>query len=243
MGAPEQIAARLPVDTGTILQMSAGQAVDDLEVAKYRKAVANPIAPANTVRGHDQASLMDAQDPELSDDDSLRRCLKGQTDAYRGLVERYEAPLLAWLRGRLGDCSAAQEVAQEAFVRAWFELGRFRRGDAFFPWLCGIAQQVTREMLRARRRREHHQQAAGLERSVALEATTETDEPDLALRAAIDALPANLREIVLLRYYGECSCKEVGRRLNLPLGTVTKSLSRAHGLLRERLRPDPEVRR
>lgn len=178
--------------------------------------------------------MMDARNPQASEDgEALARCMEGESAAYRQLVERYQRPLVAWLTGRVRDRPAAEDAPREAFVRAWFALGRFRRGDAFFPWLCGIAHQVTRETSRAQRRRERYHQTAGRERETTTDADHVIDEPDLILRAAIDALPTNLREIVLLRYYGECSCKEVAGRLNLPLGTVTKSLSRAHAMPRE----------
>ncbi len=152
-------------------------------------------------------------------------------------MERYERVLVSWLTGRLRNRLAAEEAAQEAFVRAWFALGRFRIGGPFFPWLSGIAVRVAQEMWRAERRRERRHRLAmeaGLRRPAARPAGAE--EPDLRLRRAVDALPEAHRSVVLLRYYGQCSCKEVAERLGLPLGTVTKRLSRAHAQLRELLR-------
>jgi RNA polymerase sigma-70 factor (ECF subfamily) len=114
-------------------------------------------------------------------------------------------------------------------------LRRFRVGDPFFPWLCGIASQVTREARRSDQRRSRHQKLAAEFRQASAAPPDEPHEPDMALRHAINELCEAHRDVVLLRYYGHCSCKEVAERLKLPLGTVTKRLSRAHAELRELL--------
>ena len=180
------------------------------------------------------AETMDASElVNTQDSDWLMRCRAGDLDAYRYLVERYQAPLCSWLTGRLRDPDAAEEVAQEAFVRAWLMLGRFQQGAAFFPWVCGIAAQVAREDWRSRRRRDRHFQLKAESQGEALNVSATTGkEWDIELRAAIDALPGAHRDVVLLRYYGQCSCREAAERLGLPLGTVTKRLSRAHAELR-----------
>ncbi len=170
------------------------------------------------------------------DSECIGHCLDGRPEEYRFLVERYQRPLVSWLTGRLGNRTLAEEAAQEAFVRAWFALARFRTGEAFFPWLSGIALQVAQEMWRADRRRDRHRQSAVATAMGSADAGANgIKEPDLRLRQAVDALPGAHRDVVLLRYYGQCSCKEVAERLGLPLGTVTKMLSRAHAQLRELL--------
>ena len=176
------------------------------------------------------------------DSECIARCLDGHPEAYRLLVERYQRPLVSWLTARLRNRSAAEEVAQEAFVRAWLALGRFRTRQPFFPWLSGIAARVAREMSRAERRRERRRRLAqeARARSPVAPAADGGQEPDLRLRHAVDSLREAHRSVVLLRYYGQCSCKEVAQRLGLPLGTVTKRLSRAHAELRELLRRDEE---
>ena len=175
------------------------------------------------------------------DSECIARCLDGHPEAYRLLVERYQGPLVSWLTARLRNRSAAEDVAQEAFVRAWLALGRFRTGQPFFAWLSGIAVRVAREMSRAERRRGRHHRLAGVAGPRDPVAPAEGGEkPDWRLRRAVDALREAHRSVVLLRYYGPCSCKEVAERLHLPLGTVTKRLSRAHAELRELLRRDEE---
>jgi RNA polymerase sigma factor (sigma-70 family) len=174
-----------------------------------------------------------------SDQDCINQCLNGHPDEFRQLVLRYERPIMSYLASRLGDNEAAAEVAQESFVRAYFRLGTLRRGDAFFAWLMGIAQRVMLESFRRRQRTTSLSEAAD---PVAPPAATDTDS-DTRLAEAVAALPDIYREVTVLRYFGGLSCADVSGRLGVPLGTVTKRLSRAYGLLRETLsRPDDQRR-
>ena len=178
-----------------------------------------------------------------SDDDCIDQCLNGRPDAFRQLVLRYERPVLSYLARRMGDPEAAEEVAQESFVRAYFRLNTLKKGDAFFSWLLGIAQRVMLETFR-RHRRERSLSEAADPIDPSTDAATEGDSE---LAEAVAALPDVYREVTVLRYFGGLSCAEVSGRLGVPLGTVTKRLSRAYGLLRESLAsPDGqrnEVRR
>ena len=169
---------------------------------------------------------------EPSDERCVQQCLNGHADEYRLLVRRYERPIVSYLQSRMGDADAAAEAAQEAFVRAYFRLDRLKRGAAFFPWLVSIAHRVMLEAFR-RRRRTTSLAAAG-----ELVAPATDDMPnDEGLAKAVARLPAVYREATILRYFGGLSCAEVGERLDVPLGTVTKRLSRAYALLREALAP------
>lgn len=157
----------------------------------------------------------------------IERCLDGHRDDFRHLVARYQRPLLAGIRCRQVRADVAEDAAQEAFLRAFANLATLRNPDAFFSWLLGIAYRVLLEVA-DRERRER----AGLSRLAtgahAFDATTRAWSGDAALESALDALPEPYREVVLLRFYGDCSCSEMAERLGIPLGTVTKRLSRAY---------------
>jgi RNA polymerase sigma-70 factor (ECF subfamily) len=120
-------------------------------------------------------------------------------------------------------------------VRAYFALSDLRKPASFFSWLLGIADRVAKETRRA----------AGRRRTVEWE-LLEPAEPadkqdactDTAVTAAVAKLPDTYREVIVLRFYGGQSCAEISRDLDVPLGTVTKRLSRAYALLREHLGPD-----
>ena len=109
-----------------------------------------------------------------------------------------------------------------------------RNPDSFFPWLLGIANNVTRELMRQERtERLRAEESSSVQR-------TEQEQPGDAphggvLEEAVAGLSDPLREVILLRFFGDCSCAEVARRLGVPVGTVTKRLSRAYAELRQRL--------
>jgi len=172
-----------------------------------------------------------------TDEHCIAECLNGRPDVFRFLVVRYERPLLGYLTRRMGDPDAAAEVTQESFVRAYFRLGTLKKDDAFFAWLLGIAERVMLETFR--RKRPQHSLSEVADRSAP--APNAATEGDAELAEAVARLPAVYREVTVMRYFGGLSCAEVSERLGVPLGTVTKRLSRAYAQLRESLAP-PERR-
>ena len=164
----------------------------------------------------------------------VERCLDGHRDDFRHLVLRYQKPLLAGIRCRQARRDEAEDAAQEAFVRAFAGLATLRKPDSFFSWLLGIAYRVLLERA-DRERRERAALAQMAAEAPGVQAGTESWSGDAALEAALAALPDPFREVVLLRYYGGCSCSEVAERLGIPIGTVTKRLSRAYEEMRQTL--------
>lgn len=162
----------------------------------------------------------------ITDECYIERCLDGHPDDFRYLVRRYQAVLLAHLTGQLGNRDSAEEAAQETLVRAYFGLEKLKKRQSFFPWLLGIASRVAKEQQRSEQRR----------RKIGEMVSEQAAEPglsqDYGLERAIAALPESYRQVVLLRYYGNCSCSQVAEQLGMPLGTVTKTLSRAYAMLR-----------
>ena len=174
-----------------------------------------------------------------SDREYVQSCLDGRPEMFRLLVERYQTALVGQLRATLGNASEAEEVAQETFVRAYFALGKLQKPDSFFSWLVGIAGRVARENRRAAKRMRPLD-------------THEADPPqpevaehlhvEATVGEAVAKLPDVYREVIALRFYGGRCCQEISRDLDVPLGTVTKRLSRAYALLRERLGDCPGFR-
>jgi len=161
----------------------------------------------------------------------VERCLDGHPDDFRHLVRRYQPLLLAHLAGKLGHRDSAEEAAQETFVRAYFNMDKLKKPGLFLPWLLGIADNVAKEQQRReciRRKRESV-------RAFCEEAPQPELSQDYALESAIAALPEAYRTVILLRYYGGLSCSGIAEKLDTPLGTVTKTLSRAYALLRDTL--------
>ena len=167
----------------------------------------------------------------------VERCLDGHPDDFRYLVRRYQAALLANLAGKLGDKDRAEEAAQETLVRAYFNMGKLKKPDSFFSWLLGIADLVAKEQ----RRKEQLQHRREVVRSFSEEAAPAELSQDYALETAIAELPEAYRQVILLRYYGQHSCNQIAEQLDMPLGTVTKTLSRAYAMLRESLQQQKQA--
>jgi RNA polymerase sigma-70 factor (ECF subfamily) len=186
-----------------------------------------------------------------SDQHYVELCLDGHPEAYRQLVNRYHGAVLSYLSGRLGHGDLAEEASQETFVRAYFRLSKLRKRDSFFSWLLGIAHRTGKELRRQSRRRQDlaHDLAGDLAArqredppDVSGQSTGRTRIDDEALESVVAQLPQAYREVILLRFYSGRSCPQVAQELSIPLGTVTKRLSRAYALLRERLpRPGQDV--
>jgi RNA polymerase sigma-70 factor (ECF subfamily) len=165
-----------------------------------------------------------------TDEECVKLSLNGHPEAFEPLVGRYWAPLLSYLAGRLRDREWAQEAAQEAFVRSFLGLKGLRKPASFFSWLFGIADRVVKEQQRARRRNEQRSDPPWQE------VVQHAQSQDYDLERAVAALPEVYRQVILLRYYGNLSCAQVAEGLAIPLGTVTKRLSRAYAMLRVSLR-------
>jgi len=168
-----------------------------------------------------------------TDQEYVESSRNGCPEHFHVLVQRYQRPLFAYLAGRLRDPLDAEEAAQESFVRAFLTLKKLRKPESFYAWLLGIAGRVAKEQFRERQRRQRN-----CEVSEAMIADNANDHhEEYPLEEAIAALPESYRQVILLRYYEGHSCQEIATRLEIPLGTVTKTLSRAYALLRQELAP------
>lgn len=165
-----------------------------------------------------------------NDADCIRACAAGQIAGLAALVDRYERPLQVVLRARLSERSIVDDVTQETFVRAYHAAGRKSVDGPLFPWLVGIALRIAME--HARQARIAPAVADAIHERRAAIVKSDCDEE---LLLSIERLAEPYRLTVLLRYFSECSCAQIAEYLEVPIGTITKRLSRAHRLLREAL--------
>lgn len=165
----------------------------------------------------------------MNDRECIARCLNGSPDCFRHLVERYQSPLFSYLVGILGNRDGAEQAAQETFVRAYFSLSKLKKPESFFSWLLGIGKRVAKEQWR------HEKRYCSTENLTSARASEPESINDYDLDSAIAKLPEPYREVILLRYYDDMSCAQVSEQLGIPIGTVTKRLSRAYMKLRKLL--------
>jgi RNA polymerase sigma-70 factor (ECF subfamily) len=156
--------------------------------------------------------------------------------AYEELVRRYQdvAVRTAHLIAPAAD---ADDAAQEAFVKAWIALPRFRRGAPFRPWLLQIVANEARNRRRSAGRREGLAIRATVDRpsddaAPSPEAAALLAERRATLLGALNRLRDEDREIVAARYFLELSEAETAEVLRIPRGTVKSRLSRALARLR-----------
>lgn len=156
----------------------------------------------------------------------------GDLDAYAELVHRH-APMAVRTAALLGAGADAEDVVQEALVKAYRSLGRYREGAPFRPWLLRIVANETRNHHRAGVRRGAREQAVFVPEELLDPGDQVTDrERKTRLLAAVAALPDRLRVVVTCRYLLELDEAETATTLGIPRGTVKSRLNR--GL--ERLR-------
>ncbi len=162
-----------------------------------------------------------------SDGELIHAVLSGDRKAFAILVRRHEPSVRAVAMSVLRDVHLAQDAAQDAFVKAYENLGSLRRAGAFGPWLLQIARRRALTMVRKRREKALPDQDI-----VAVPSDGLFDEEKEQLLAAVLQLRESERQVVMLRYFGGYSATEIAEIVGRSVGTVTKQLSRAHGHLR-----------
>ncbi|MFC7624810.1 RNA polymerase sigma factor [Microlunatus sp. GCM10028923] len=164
----------------------------------------------------------------------------GERAAFADLV-RIHAPVAKRAAVLWGAGAEADDVVQEAFVKAFRAMPRFRAGQEFRPWLLRIVINEARNLHRGRTRREQREQRWWGDRTVShpdTEAMVITAVSAETLGAAVDRLPEPLRAVVICRYLLELSEAETAASLRVPRGTVKSRLSRALVRLRTEVSDD-----
>jgi RNA polymerase sigma-70 factor, ECF subfamily len=168
----------------------------------------------------------------VDDADLVREALTGVAAAYDELYLRHRDGVARAAYVVLWDAQLAQDVAQEAFLVGWRDLRRLREGRLYRPWVTGIALNLCRRRSVRRRMAERP-----LETRPELAVPPGGSEVVLMVRDAVAALPARMRDVAVLRFYGEYSEPEIADALAIPLGTVKSRLNRARARLAEALKP------
>ncbi len=188
-------------------------------------------------------------DKSLSDHALIEATKEGDEEAFAAIVGRYRNPITNYLFRFLNDYEEAVDLAQETFVRVYFAIDRYHTDYAFSTYIYRIATNLAISELRKRKRRTLLS-LTGLFQSESDE-TAEfqpedkkplpdkdfiDDERDRVIAKAIAALPERYRIPVILRDIEGRSYEEIAGILDLGLGTTKSRISRARGLLKEKLK-------
>jgi RNA polymerase sigma-70 factor, ECF subfamily len=178
----------------------------------------------------DQRAANDRQD--------AARVLAGDAGAFEGIVRRWQAPLINLAYRFCRDRGRAEEMAQEAFLRAFRNLGSWRQEAAFSTWLFALATNLYCTELR-----RHPPVTLPFDDVLepvdpaAIDGGLEQRNQSATLHKAVDSLPPKYREVLTLFYFHEMDVPSTARSLGLPEGTVKAHLFRARNLLRDKLKP------
>lgn len=167
----------------------------------------------------------------MDDETLVHAARRGDRIAFDTLVGRYARAVLARQFAWTKDTAAAEDLAQETFFRAWQGLGRLKEPKAFGSWLLSIGGFVGQEWLRRKQSDQRLRQSAAPPPAP----PRREEGPDLPLARAVAELAPEVQQLLALRHDRGLSCEEIARELGRPLGTVTKTLSRAYEQLRARL--------
>lgn len=173
----------------------------------------------------------------------VEQARQGDAAAFGHLVERYQDVAFRVAYLIVGDAAEAEDIAQDAFVKAYAALGRFRAGAPFRPWLLQIVANEGRNRRRttgrqanlALRAAEEQRTAAAGDAAPSPEAAALAREQRQDLLDSVNALRDEDRQAITLRYFLDLSEAEMAAALGCPRGTVKSRLSRALARLRERL--------
>jgi len=169
-----------------------------------------------------------------SDAELVQIVLNGDRQAYGRLLERHERSVLAVVLAVLGDFHDAQDVCQDAFVKAYENLGRLRKRASFGPWVREIARREAIDIRRRMRQRRKVEFPA--EELDDPSSDGEIGEQNRLLLDAVMRLPGHERDVIMLRYFEGHSMKTISEMTGRPVGTVTMQLSRARSHLQKWLK-------
>ena len=190
---------------------------------------------------------MSVEPLDPTDEARVRAVLSGDRDRFELLVERYQTRLVNYLYRMVRNLEEAHDLTQEVFIRVYQALDRYDSQYRFSTWLFRVAQNAAIDVIRKRRiqlvpltRRADDGGEAMVDLELpdgqpsALE-TLQGRELDASIRSAIDTLPWEYRELILLRHYGELAYEEIAEVKAMPLGTVKNKLFRARQMLKQHL--------
>ncbi len=176
------------------------------------------------------------------DGELLSRCRAGDQEGFRELVEQHHERVYRVAFALLGNDGDAQEVEQEAFVKAWRSLDGFRGDASIGTWLTRIAMNAARDHLRRRR-------ARGVwHRLLELRVGAQSSDGGLdglaereRIQQAVRRLSPPLRDAIVLRYSAQLSTREIAAALGCPEGTVKSRINAGLAKLRDTLEAESTI--
>lgn len=172
-----------------------------------------------------------------SNAEMVKRCLAGEAEAFRPIVERYQNEAYAHALTLLRNEEDALDAIQEAFWDAFQALSKFEPNREFYPWFYVLLRNRCFKMLRSRKRRQLAMTELA-EHASFLQSNTVSLGEVRDLEEALWSLDVEDREIITLRHFDGLSYAELAQRLAIPMGTVMSRLFHARRRLRAKLQSE-----
>jgi RNA polymerase sigma-70 factor (ECF subfamily) len=183
-----------------------------------------------------------------TDQQLVRRVQDGDRTAFDLLVRKYQHRVLKLVSRFVSDAAEAEDVAQEAFLKAYRALPSFRGESAFYTWLYRIAINTAKNALVSNRRRpvdfdldlqdpEQYDRHAKLKEGDTPEGVLLTEEIRRTVSEAMEQLPEDLRTAIVLRELEGLSYEEIAEAMDCPVGTVRSRIFRAREAIDRKLKP------
>ena len=173
---------------------------------------------------------------ELGDREIIDKVLAGNHELFGVIIDRYERPVAAVIRGLLGNCPEAEEVGQDAFIKCFQSLGKFRGDSTLKTYIIRIALNLSLNELK-RRKKELNRTIlfndAGQMTLFSEDRVQERNEMRDIINSALSRLEIRQREVIVLRIIEGYSTIETAKILKVPVGTVLSRLSRAQVNMRK----------
>ncbi len=180
----------------------------------------------------------------MSDGELVRLAQRGDRSAYEQLVQRWSPRVLARCHAKVRCRHTAEELSQESLLRGLRALGTLADPEKFGPWLCGIAVRACLDWLKCKQAGQVsfgvNSSNGSAESLIAQPGPMPDAEAELAddvrqLLHAVEALPEECREVLLLYYYDDVTYRDIAALLEVSPATVNVRLTKARAMLRERL--------
>jgi len=184
---------------------------------------------------------------ETTDQQLVDEVMAGNKNAFNLLVMRYQHRVAALIARFVQDPQEVEDVAQEAFIKAYRALPLFRGDSAFYTWLYRIAVNTAKNYLVARSRRppaqdleidevEPTETGSVLHEIESPEGSLSTSELKAAVEAAVDSLPEELKTAFILREFSGMSYEDITEVMDCPVGTVRSRIFRAREAIDRKIR-------
>jgi RNA polymerase sigma-70 factor (ECF subfamily) len=193
---------------------------------------------------------MKNKNPQVTDNDlsAIQQCLSGNPEAFEELVIRYQKPVYNLVYRYLGNAEDAKDITQEAFVKAYQSLAKHNPELAFHSWLFRIAQNLSIDYLRWKKRRitfsidetiedvdRDRQQKEIVDQTPDVRSRLIEEQKCDRIQSVINSLPEQYKSVIILRHIEGLRLEEIAQVLKLPLGTIKTNLYRARNLMKDKL--------